>query len=130
VRAEGFTRLEQRTLMYLSGTPERAVRLMVPSGARVDRHDPSQHGCLVGEIMKFSEFRVSERGEMALPAAARHRWDLTEGGAVEVVDLGEALVITPVDRGGVRRMLREAVEGAGGYAELAGRVAADDPDLA
>lgn len=67
---------------------------------------------------------------MALPADARRRWNLTEGGSVEVADLGDALVIVPAGRGGLRTMLRHAVEEAGGYAELARRVAAEEPELA
>ena len=67
---------------------------------------------------------------MALPAATRRRWQLDSGGAVEVVDLGDALLIAPASAGGVRALLREAIEDAGGYAQLAAEVAADDPDLA
>lgn len=67
---------------------------------------------------------------MALPAEARRRWKLTDGGAVEVADLGDALVIVPADRGGLRGLLRRAVDEAGGYAELADRVGAEEPDLA
>lgn len=80
--------------------------------------------------MAVSTFRVSERGQMALPADARHRWNLTGGGSVEVVDLGTALVIVPAGRGGLRGMLAEAVDGAGGYAALLAKVATDEPDLA
>lgn len=80
--------------------------------------------------MTVTVFRVSERGQMALPADARRRWNMTEGGAVEVVDLGDALVIVPAGRGGLRTLLGNAIDEAGGYAELAGRVAAEEPDLA
>lgn len=66
---------------------------------------------------------------MALPAAARHRWGLDDGGSVEVVDLGEALVVVPAGSGGLRDLLREAIRDAGGYASLAARVAEDEPDL-
>lgn len=79
--------------------------------------------------MPIARFRVSERGQMALPAEARRRWKLERGGSVEIVDLGTALVIVPADRGGLRAMVGDAVERSGGYAALAGRVAADDPDL-
>lgn len=75
-------------------------------------------------------YRVSERGQMALPAETRRRWGIAAGGAVEIVDLGAAMIVVPADRGGLRSMLSEAVEDAGGYATLARRVAADDPDLA
>lgn len=67
---------------------------------------------------------------MALPAEARRRWNILKGGAVEVADLGSALVIVPAGRGGLRSLLRDAVEDAGGYEALARRVATDDPDLA
>ncbi|MGH9093419.1 MAG: AbrB/MazE/SpoVT family DNA-binding domain-containing protein [Acidimicrobiales bacterium] len=77
--------------------------------------------------MAVAAFRVSERGQMALPAEARHRWGLDEGGSVEIADLGDALLVVPAGRGGLRALLHEAVEEAGGYPALAG--AAADPDL-
>jgi len=80
--------------------------------------------------MGIAEFRVSDRGQMALPAEARRRWHLSDGGSVEVADLGEALLIVPAGRGGLRSMLREAIQESGGYPEMARRVAAEDPDLA
>ena len=36
--------------------------------------------------MSVAEFRVSDRGQMALPAEARRRWHLKYGGSVEVAD--------------------------------------------
>lgn len=80
--------------------------------------------------MTVNNYRVSERGQMALPAEARRRWNLVDGGSVEVADLGTALVIVPAGRGGLRSLLRDAVEEAGGYEALANRAAADEPDLA
>jgi AbrB family looped-hinge helix DNA binding protein len=80
--------------------------------------------------MGVAEFRVSDRGQMALPAEARRRWDLKDGGSVEVADLGDALLIVPAGRGGLRSMLRQAIQEAGGYSQLASQVVADDPDLA
>ena len=59
--------------------------------------------------MSIAEFRVSERGQMALPAEARHRWGLSDGGAVEVVDLGDSLVILPTGAGGLRATLAAAI---------------------
>jgi hypothetical protein len=50
---------------------------------------------------------------MSLPAAARHRWGLDDGGEVGYVDLGDAVVLIP---GGVRRA----------RAELLAAVTADD----
>ncbi len=80
--------------------------------------------------MSIAEFRVSERGQMALPAEARHRWGLSDGGAVEVVDLGDSLVILPTGAGGLRATLAAAIEESGGYAVLAAAVGAEEPDLA
>lgn len=78
----------------------------------------------------IASYRVSERGQMALPAEARRRWNLTDGGSVEVADLGDALIIVPAGRGGLRGLIRETIEDAGGYASLAARVADEEPDLA
>ena len=67
---------------------------------------------------------------MALPAATRRRWELIDGGVVEIADLGDALLIVPAGRGGLRAMLRDSIEEVGGYAQLAAEVGADEPDLA
>ncbi len=80
--------------------------------------------------MSIAEFRVSERGQMALPAAARHRWEMTEGGSVEVADLGDALLVLPAGRGGLRALLHEVIDDAGGYARLVDDVIVDEPELA
>jgi bifunctional DNA-binding transcriptional regulator/antitoxin component of YhaV-PrlF toxin-antitoxin module len=79
--------------------------------------------------MSTAEFRVSHRGQMALPAATRRRWGLEHGGTVEVHELGDVVVITRSRPGGVRAILREAIADAGGYAALAREVGDDDPDL-
>lgn len=80
--------------------------------------------------MAIAEYKVSDRGQMALPAETRRRWNMSDGGSVEVADLGDALLIVPAGRGGLRALLRDAIEEAGGYAKLAAQVASDDPDLA
>jgi len=67
---------------------------------------------------------------MALPAEARRRWNLTDGGAVEIVDLGDALVIVPAGRGGLNAIVKAAIKDAGGYASLATAIAEEEPDLA
>ncbi len=69
--------------------------------------------------MGVATFRVSARGQMALPAEARRRWGLEDGGTIEVLDLGEALLIVPAGRGGFRTLLREALADGGGYPVLA-----------
>lgn len=80
--------------------------------------------------MAVAKYKVSERGQMALPAEARHRWHIAGGGTVEVADLGSALVIVPADRGGLRGLLSQAIENAGGYEALARDVGEAEPDLA
>ncbi len=67
---------------------------------------------------------------MALPAETRRRWNLSEGGAVDVADLGDAVVIVPAGRGGLRGLVRAAIEDAGGYEGLVAAVADDEPELA
>jgi AbrB family looped-hinge helix DNA binding protein len=98
-----------------------------------DRYKAVLYRHLVSSIIadvSIAEFRVSDRGQMALPAEARRRWNIAEGGSVEVADLGDALLIVPAGRGGLRSMLRDAINEAGGYSRLAAQVAAEDPDLA
>jgi AbrB family looped-hinge helix DNA binding protein len=80
--------------------------------------------------VSIAEFRVSSRGQMALPAEARRRWNISEGGFVEVADLGDALLIVPAGRSGLRSMLRDAIAETGGNSKLASEVATEDPDLA
>jgi hypothetical protein len=66
---------------------------------------------------------------MALPAEARRRWNLSGGGAVEIADLGDALVIVPAGRGGLREIVRAAIDDAGGYEALATAVGNEEPEL-
>jgi AbrB family looped-hinge helix DNA binding protein len=80
--------------------------------------------------MAVVNYRVSNRGQMALPAEARRRWNLIDGGSVEVADLGDALIVVPAGRGGLRGLVRAAIDEAGGYTSLVARIADEDPDLA
>ena len=73
------------------------------------------------------ELRVSTRGQMSLPATARHRWGLDEGGEVGFLDLGDAIVIVPEGIDALRRELLDAVSPA---EWAAGRDGFGDPDLA
>jgi bifunctional DNA-binding transcriptional regulator/antitoxin component of YhaV-PrlF toxin-antitoxin module len=41
------------------------------------------------------QVRVTERGQMSLPAQARHRWGLDAGGEIGWVDLGDLLLLVP-----------------------------------
>lgn len=43
----------------------------------------------------LGQARVSERGQMSLPAQTRHRWHLDGGGDVAWLDLGEIVVLLP-----------------------------------
>lgn len=72
------------------------------------------------------EYLVSSSGQISLPAAARHRWDLDDGGPVDVLDLGFGVLTVPVGEG--RRLFGDLLsrdEHAAFVASLG-----DDPDLA
>jgi AbrB family looped-hinge helix DNA binding protein len=66
--------------------------------------------------------RVSTSGQMSLPAAVRHRWNLDEGGQVEVFDLGFGVLTVP--SGYSDGMLDEILP-----AEYAVATGEEDPDL-
>lgn len=51
----------------------------------------------------IQQYLVSASGQMSLPAAARHRWDLDDGGPVDVIDLGFGVLTVPA--GTARRLL-------------------------
>ena len=57
--------------------------------------------------MSIQEFLVSASGQMSLPAAARHRWNLDDGGPVEVIDLGFGVLTAP--KGTARILLGDLV---------------------
>lgn len=44
---------------------------------------------------------------MSLPASARRRWKLEQGGELGYVDIGEALVLVP---GGIQRLRRRLLD--------------------
>lgn len=73
---------------------------------------------------------VSDRGQMALPADVRRRWNIEDGGPVEIIDLGTGLLVVPGGRKAAIGLLAGAVADAGGYALLAKAVADEEPDLA
>lgn len=75
--------------------------------------------------MRTETFRVSSSGQMSLPAEVRHRWELDEGGQVDVIDLGFGVLTVPV--GEARRLLDEILPAEAHYAAVE---AEDDPDLA
>ena len=55
------------------------------------------------------DLRVSSRGQMSLPAAARRRWHLSDGGEVGYLDLGDVLLLVPGGVGALRRELLDAI---------------------
>ena len=55
------------------------------------------------------EVRVSQRGQMSLPASARHRWGLEDGGDLSFIDVGDAVVLIPEGVDELRRRLIDAV---------------------
>jgi bifunctional DNA-binding transcriptional regulator/antitoxin component of YhaV-PrlF toxin-antitoxin module len=75
-------------------------------------------------MAQTGEVRVSERGQMALPAQARHRWGLDDGGTLGWVDLGDAVLLVP---GGIDELRRELLAGADWEAARSGF---GDPELA
>jgi bifunctional DNA-binding transcriptional regulator/antitoxin component of YhaV-PrlF toxin-antitoxin module len=76
--------------------------------------------------MEIQEYLVSSSGQISLPAAVRHRWNLDGGGPVDVLDLGFAVLTVPKGEG--RRLLSDLVSRED-HARYVGSVA-DDDDLA
>jgi hypothetical protein len=77
-------------------------------------------------MSRIQEFLVSSSGQLSLPAAARHRWNLDHGGPVDVLDLGFAVMMLP--RGGAHRLLDDLLP-RDAHAEFVASLAGD-PDLA
>jgi bifunctional DNA-binding transcriptional regulator/antitoxin component of YhaV-PrlF toxin-antitoxin module len=69
---------------------------------------------------------VSPRGQFSLPADARRRWGIEDGGEVEVFDLGECVVMLPVGASSARVSIARALT-AQRYREYVESI--DDPDL-
>lgn len=74
----------------------------------------------------IQEYLVSSSGQLSLPAAARHRWNLDGGGPVDVLDLGFAVMMLP--KGNARRLLGDLLPRDTHAAFVA--ALAEDPDLA
>jgi bifunctional DNA-binding transcriptional regulator/antitoxin component of YhaV-PrlF toxin-antitoxin module len=74
----------------------------------------------------IQEYVVSSSGQMSLPANARHRWNLDDGGPVDVIDLGFGVLTMPKGEG--RRLLGDLL-GRDEHAAFV-KSLADDPDLA
>jgi hypothetical protein len=76
--------------------------------------------------MSVQEYLVSASGQMSLPAGARHRWNLDNGGPVDVIDLGFGILTLPKGTG--RKLLNDLLPREEHAAFV--RSLADDPDLA
>jgi hypothetical protein len=77
----------------------------------------------MGEVR---EYLVSRSGQVSLPAAARHRWELDDGGPVDMLDLGFGVLAVPKGEG--RRLLDDLLS-ADQHARFVAELA-NDPDLA
>lgn len=77
--------------------------------------------------MSTGQLRVSQRGQMSLPAEARRRWSLGSGGEVDYVDLGDCIVIVPGGADALRRKLLATIT-PGVWREV--RAGFGDPELA
>ena len=56
-----------------------------------------------------SEAKVSHRGQTTLPAELRHRWDISDGGQIGIIDLGGAALILPGGLDAAKAELHRAV---------------------
>ncbi len=65
-----------------------------------------------------------------MPRAPSGNGLLTTGAQVEIADLGDALVVVPAGRGGLRALVRAAIDDAGGYETLVAAIADEEPELA
>ena len=78
-------------------------------------------------MVNTGDLKVSSRGQMSLPAAARRRWGLQDGGEVAYLDLGDAVVLVRGDIASLRgRFLESLTEDDWAMA----RTGFGDPDLA
>ena len=79
-----------------------------------------------GCVVDIQEFLVSSSGQLSLPAAARHRWHLDNGGPVDVIDLGFAVMTLP--KGHARQLLNDLLP-RDQHAKFVASLS-EDPDLA
>lgn len=96
---------------------------MEDEGTQQTRASP----CKLWDMARTGDLRVSRRGQLSLPATARHRWGLGEGGEVGYVDLGDAVVIVP---GGVEKLRHQLLESVSGEDWHEARAGLGDPELA
>ena len=70
------------------------------------------------------QYKVSTSGQMSLPASARHRWNLEQGGRVDVLDLGFGILTLPA--GQAAELLDRLLPAEAHYAAVNDE---EDPDL-
>ena len=56
-----------------------------------------------------SEAKVSHRGQTTLPADLRHRWGISDGGQIGIIDLGDSALILPGGLEAAKAELHRAV---------------------
>jgi bifunctional DNA-binding transcriptional regulator/antitoxin component of YhaV-PrlF toxin-antitoxin module len=78
------------------------------------------------DMTAVQQYLVSASGQMSVPAAVRHRWELDNGGPVDVIDLGFGVLTVPA--GQAQRLLGDLLSREDHAAFVASL--ADDPDLA
>jgi bifunctional DNA-binding transcriptional regulator/antitoxin component of YhaV-PrlF toxin-antitoxin module len=74
----------------------------------------------------IKQYLVSASGQMSVPAAVRHRWQLDNGGPVDVIDLGFGVLTVPA---GTAQLLLGDLLTREDHAAFVASLA-DDPDLA
>jgi AbrB family looped-hinge helix DNA binding protein len=83
--------------------------------------------CYNATMSSLANVKVSNRGQMSLPASARRRWGFEDGGEVGVIDLDGALLLVPGGIQTAKRALHAAISD-GRYEHVVAQI--DDPDLA
>lgn len=76
-------------------------------------------------MASIERFLISSSGQMSVPAPARHRWGLADGGPVDVLDLGFGVLTVPAGTG--RALLDDLLSADDHRAFVE---ALDDPELA
>lgn len=78
------------------------------------------------QVTGHAVYRVSRRGQFSLPAAARRRWGIEDGGDIELFDLGDSIVMLPTGETSARASIARALT-ADRYRRFVDGM--DDPDL-
>ena len=79
------------------------------------------------DMPSAGNLRVSDRGQVSLPAAVRRRWGLVDGGSVGYLDIGDGVLLIP---GGIERLRRDLLDAVSDQDWEAARAGLGDPELA